>query len=109
MTDITMSYDNLVERVTEEIHEGLGGGGWGYSCYGGNEEYHKAAELRSAARAAIAVVLDEAAKVIAGMPRTHTTVKTCDVMGMEAELTLTLNNGPADCAAAIRAMKEPQP
>ena len=46
--------DDLVERVAREIHDGLGGDGWGYCCYGGNEEFHKADELRSAARAAIA-------------------------------------------------------
>jgi hypothetical protein len=56
------------------------------------------------ADAAIAVALEEAARVISEMPRTHTTVKMCDVMGMKAEVTLTLNNGPAECAAAIRAM-----
>lgn len=55
--------DDLVERVAREIHDGLGGDGWGYCCYGGNEEFHKADELRSAARAAIAVALEEAAKV----------------------------------------------
>lgn len=64
-------------------------------------------ELREKMVAAIrAEALEEAAKVISEMPRTHTTVKMCDVMGMKAELTLTLNNGPAECAAAIRALKE---
>ena len=51
-----------------------------------------------------AEALEEAARVISEMPRTHTTVKMCDVMGMKAEVTLTLNNGPAECAAAIRAL-----
>lgn len=96
--------DELVEKVAQEIHEGLGGSGWGYSCYGGNEDHHLANELQSAAKAAIAVSLEEAAKVISEMPRTHTTVKMWDVMGMNAEVTLTINNGPAECAAAIRAM-----
>lgn len=56
-------HDKLVEKVAQEIHEGLGGSGWGYSCYGGNEDHHLANELQSAAKAAIAVSLEEAAKL----------------------------------------------
>jgi hypothetical protein len=78
------------------------------AAYPGDHPYSKerlADAMRdNPARAAIAVALEEAARVIGEMPRTHTTVKMCDVMGMKAEVTLTLNNGPAECAAAIRAM-----
>ena len=79
--------DDLVEKVALEIHDGLGGGGWGYSCYGGNEEYHMIDELKSAARAAIALVLEEAAKV-------------CDPKGDCSEM----DTYGATYAAAIRAM-----
>ena len=62
------------------------------------------------ARAAIAVCMEEAAKVAAAMPRTYTKIKEDhDVLGMTGTWTFTLNNGPAECAAAIRALvKEPQ-
>lgn len=60
----------LVEKIVDAIDEGLGGG-WGYSCYGGNERIHMADALSAAATAAITVAepllraeaLEEAAKV----------------------------------------------
>ena len=63
------------------------------------------------ADAAIAIIradtLEEAARVVALMPRTYDKIKQDhDVLGMKGTWTLTLNNGPAECAAAIRALKD---
>ena len=53
-----------------------------------------------------AEVLEEAARVVALMPRTYDKIKQDhDVLGMKGTWTFTLNNGPAECAAAIRALK----
>lgn len=48
--------DDLVARVLEAIHEGLGGNGWAYTDYGGDELRSMRDALRQAAREAIAVV-----------------------------------------------------
>jgi len=56
--------DDLVERVALAIHDGLGGDGWAYSNYGYDETKHCAEKLAAAARAAIAIALEEAARVI---------------------------------------------
>lgn len=54
-----------------------------------------------------AEVLEEAARVVALMPRTYDKIKQDhDVLGMKGTWTFTLNNGPAECAAAIRALKD---
>ena len=61
---------------------------------------------RSLADVAIAIVLEEAAKVVGAMPRTYDKVKEgCSIAGVEGKWTFTLNNGPVECAAAIRALK----
>jgi len=44
----------LVEKVARAIHEGLGGNGWAYTNYGGDELHSMRTELLSAARAALA-------------------------------------------------------
>lgn len=46
--------DPLVEKVARAIHEGLGGNGWAYTDYGGDELHNMRTELLSAARAALA-------------------------------------------------------
>lgn len=64
----------------------------------------------SLADAAIAIVLEEAAKVVEAMPRTYNKVKEDQiVLGMKGTWTFTLNNGPSECAAAIRALMEKAP
>jgi hypothetical protein len=55
--------DGLTERVARAIHDGLGGDGWAYSNYGYDETKHCADKLAAAARAAIAIALEEAATV----------------------------------------------
>lgn len=59
-------------------------------------------------RKARADALEEAARVVAAMPRTYDKVREdVDVLGLGKGMwTLTLNNGPKECAAAIRALKE---
>lgn len=52
----------LRERVAEAIHDGLGGNGWAYANYGGDELVTEADKLAKAASAAIAIVLEEAAR-----------------------------------------------
>ena len=66
---------------------------------------------QSAMRAVIALiraeVLEEAASVVALMPRAYDKIKQDhDVLGMKGTWTFTLNNGPIECAAAIRALKD---
>tara|TARA_R110000868_G_scaffold95713_4_gene263077 strand:+ start:3503 stop:3760 length:258 start_codon:yes stop_codon:yes gene_type:complete len=71
-------------------------------AYNGNLHNGMTASLE----AVVAMVLEEAARVVALMPRTYDKIKQDhDVLGMKGTWTLTLNNGPAECAAAIRAMK----
>jgi hypothetical protein len=54
-----------------------------------------------------AICMEEAARVVALMPRTYDKIKQDhDVLGMKGTWTFTLNNGPAECAAAIRALKD---
>lgn len=49
------------------------------------------------------VALEEAVKVIAEMPRTYEHVKEgVDFLNMKVTVTATLNNGPKECATAIR-------
>lgn len=94
--------DELVEKVAQEIHEGLGGSGWGYSCYGGNEDHHLANELQSAAKAAIAVSLEEAAKVAEAKADEWATVWR-DRMKADSHME-GKSDGADEIAAAIRAM-----
>ena len=56
--------DTLRERVAMAIHDGLGGNGWAYTNYAGEELVTNADELAKAADAAIALVLEEAARVV---------------------------------------------
>lgn len=58
MTDPTPTTmdEETVQAVIAAIHEGLGGTGWAYSNYGGDEQKYMAAELRAAALAAIQIV-----------------------------------------------------
>ena len=71
------------------------------SAYNGN--LHNG--MTAALEAVVAIVLEEAARVVALMPRTYDKIKQDhDVLGMKGTWTLTLNNGPAECAAAIRAL-----
>jgi hypothetical protein len=80
--------DDLVERVADVISMVFEGAG-----------------VTETAKGVIALALEEAAKVVGAMPRTHTKIKEDhDVLGMTGTWTFTLNNGPAECAAAIRAM-----
>ena len=62
--------------------------------------------LRAALSTARADALEEAARVVAAMPRTYDKVREdVDVLGIGKGMwTLTLNNGPKECAAAIRAL-----
>ena len=63
-------------------------------------------EIKTLADVAIAIVLEEAAKVVGAMPRTYDKVKEgCSIAGVRGKWTFTLNNGPAECAAVIRALK----
>lgn len=81
--------DTLRERVARAIHDGLGGNGWAYTDYAGEELVTNADELAKAADAAIALVLEEAARV----------AEDCSV-------TLNGTYEAIHIAAAIRAIKE---
>jgi hypothetical protein len=114
------AHDELVEKMARAIADQLGddwddnvhtfcGDDWRLTPDGAKEA------CCAIARAALAVArpfiraeaLEEAAKVVGAMPRTHTKIKEDhDVLGMTGTWTFTLNNGPAECAAAIRAMME---
>ena len=96
--------DDLVERVARKIAEAYVADVSHGQLTLEDSEYHWS-DWRLEARAAIAVCMEEAAKVVALMPRTHTKIKEDhDVLGMKGTWTFTLNNGPAECAAAIRAL-----
>ena len=62
--------------------------------------------LRDAANLARLNALEEAAAAVESLPRTYDRIKEDhDILGMKGTWTLTLNTGPAECAAAIRALK----
>lgn len=65
MTKMTMK--DLVARA---IHEGLGGNGWAYTNYGGNEWETERDILDAAADAAMAIVFEAAAKIAETPDRT---------------------------------------
>lgn len=94
--------DDLVERVGRDLART----GYAFAGIDLTDPYTADADYwNSQARAAIAVCMEEAAKVVALMPRTHTKIKEDhDVLGVKGTWTFTLNNGPAECAAAIRAL-----
>lgn len=91
--------DELTEKVAKEIHYGLGEG-WAYSAYGGDELSTCMDQLIRAADAAIALVLEEAAKVAEGFPaKAHGNLATAPYAAVE--------QAADEIAAAIRALATP--
>ena len=56
--------DKLIEAVARAIHDGLGGNGWAYTNYGGDELKTNKSELEEAARAALSAIEAEGWAVV---------------------------------------------
>jgi len=67
---------------------------------------YRCEQCRREAKVIVPLILEVAAKAVEEMPRTYDKVKEDhNVLGMKGTCTFTLNNGPAECAAVIRALK----
>lgn len=59
--------ETMVNRLVQAIHEGLGGNGWAYSNYGGDELNLCRDKLEAAALAALSALLEPSPRMVAGM------------------------------------------
>lgn len=98
--------------IVERLREGCGCNFPETTCMAESEcaDAFEAADeitrLRAALSTARADALEEAARAVAAMPRTYDKVREdVDVLGIgKGTWTLTLNNGPKECADVIRAL-----
>lgn len=98
--------DKLIEAMARAIHEGLGGNGWAYTNYGGNEFVSQREYLDRAARNALQTVLDHQATQVpddSQMPASEAP----NGIGVDADGWYSIDSCPMDSLVRLRETESP--